>query len=260
VTERAINLNLLESTTASSAVTFVHALTREALYNGVMPLRRRNWHRHIADVLTETADPPPDTVAYHFQRAGDPRAIEWLVRAGMRARSQSAWISAADRYASAAELLVEDRQQIRVRGWLLFYVGYLLRFTVGEKSVKYHQEAEQAALAAGDELLAAYALYSLGSTRAIRPTPEMRAGLIELRRGVQAIEHFSGRHRWRSTDEQALAMIQALLVPSDSNNWLETETPERSRQPVLVPQRGVLISRLAQAGYFLESLQLGGTS
>ena len=61
---------------------FAHALIREALYEGTLPLRRRGWHRKVGETLAGTRGADPDAVAYHLRQAGDARAAEWLVRAG----------------------------------------------------------------------------------------------------------------------------------------------------------------------------------
>ena len=74
----------------TAGVRFAHALIREALYEGVLAPRRRAWHRRAGEALLATPHPDPDAVAYHFRRAGDPRAVEWLVRAG-RARASGAY-------------------------------------------------------------------------------------------------------------------------------------------------------------------------
>src|SRR5437773_1205646 len=89
------------STWASCCARFVHALVREALYQGLPPSRRRGWHRRAGEVLAAEARPDPDAVAYHFRRAGDPRAAAWLLRAGERAQAAYAWLSAAERFEAA---------------------------------------------------------------------------------------------------------------------------------------------------------------
>ena len=105
IVEQAVEAHLLDAERDGARVRFVHALTREALYEGVLPPRRRLWHRQVAEALMARRDPDPDAVAYHFQQAGDPRAWEWLVRAGERAQRAYAWLTAAERFAAAADLL-----------------------------------------------------------------------------------------------------------------------------------------------------------
>ena len=47
VVEQAVEAHLLEAERDGTRVRFVHALTREALYEGVLPPRRRVWHRRV---------------------------------------------------------------------------------------------------------------------------------------------------------------------------------------------------------------------
>jgi predicted ATPase len=105
IIEHAVGAHLLEAEVVGTRVRFAHALTREALYEGILPPRRRVWHRQVGEALVESACPEPDAVAYHFQQAGDSRASEWLVRAGERAQRAYAWLTAAERFAAAAALL-----------------------------------------------------------------------------------------------------------------------------------------------------------
>ncbi len=86
IVERAVEAYLLDAEIVGTRIRFYHALTREALYEGVLAPRRRIWHRQVGEVLAESASLEPDAVAYHFQQAGDPRAWEWLVRAGEHAQ------------------------------------------------------------------------------------------------------------------------------------------------------------------------------
>jgi predicted ATPase len=78
----AIEANLLESRADGVSVRFAHALVREALYEGILPMRRRAWHRRIGDVLAAQPGSDQDVVAHHFVQAGDDRAVLW--RAGDR--------------------------------------------------------------------------------------------------------------------------------------------------------------------------------
>ena len=71
--------------------------------------------------------PDPDAVAYHLQQAGDPRAWEWLVRAGERAQRAYAWLTAAERLPAAATCSTDVPGKERTRGWLLYRLGELSR-------------------------------------------------------------------------------------------------------------------------------------
>ena len=60
VVERAVDAHVLDATRDGTRVRFVHALSREALYEGVLPPRRRIWHRQVADALIAMPAPDPD--------------------------------------------------------------------------------------------------------------------------------------------------------------------------------------------------------
>jgi hypothetical protein len=68
--EQAIEARVLDATPDGLAVRFAHALIREALYEGVLPPRRRVWHRRIGEALViQGPAPDPDMVAYHLSQA-----------------------------------------------------------------------------------------------------------------------------------------------------------------------------------------------
>ncbi|HEX6737949.1 MAG TPA: AAA family ATPase, partial [Vicinamibacteria bacterium] len=83
--ERAEAAHLVTAWADGEGTSFTHALIREALYEGVPALRRRRLHRRVGEALAALPAPDPDAVAAHFQRAGDPRAVAWLIRAAERA-------------------------------------------------------------------------------------------------------------------------------------------------------------------------------
>ncbi|HUG13987.1 MAG TPA: AAA family ATPase [Thermomicrobiales bacterium] len=109
VMSAAFDANLLEESDADT-LKFRHALIREALYAGIGPLQRRDWHRRVADTLIGEARPDPDSVVTHLEHAHDPRALEWLARAGDRAMSRFAWDVAIQRYERSLELLERQGQ------------------------------------------------------------------------------------------------------------------------------------------------------
>jgi DNA-binding NarL/FixJ family response regulator len=80
--EEAVEHHILQESGDGRRVRFTHGLIQETLYLGQIALRRNAMHRQIAEYLTSQPHRSPDTVAHHFYRAGDERAIEWLVRAG----------------------------------------------------------------------------------------------------------------------------------------------------------------------------------
>ena len=59
IVERAVDAHLLEADPDGRRVRFVHALTREALYAGILPPRRRLWHRRVGEALAAERAPRP---------------------------------------------------------------------------------------------------------------------------------------------------------------------------------------------------------
>ncbi len=84
--EHAIAAQVLVASESGDTVRFYHALTREALYEAMLPPRRRAWHRAIGEALAALPAPAPDAVAHHFERAGDPGAVRRLRDASYRAQ------------------------------------------------------------------------------------------------------------------------------------------------------------------------------
>ncbi len=83
--ERAVDAQLLEAGDDGDEVEFAHALVREVLYEGILPPRRRVWHRRVAEVLAELPGADPDAVADHFSRPGTRgRSTGWCGRASGR--------------------------------------------------------------------------------------------------------------------------------------------------------------------------------
>ena len=123
--EPALAARVLEEGADGGAVRFAHALIREALYEGILGLRRRALHRRAAEALLATLDPDPDAVAHHLQRAGDARAVDWLVAAAERALRAHARHSAALRFEAALALLPGRGGDAARRGWLLLRLAIL---------------------------------------------------------------------------------------------------------------------------------------
>lgn len=111
--------HLVEDAASGTAIRFRHALLREALYESVISLRRRGWHRRVAEALAERLAPVPDVVAHHFQQAGDVRAVGWLLEAARRARMVYATATAIDRLEAALALDEQQGGASGLRGWLL---------------------------------------------------------------------------------------------------------------------------------------------
>jgi DNA-binding CsgD family transcriptional regulator len=229
VVERAAEARLLEVAAGDADIRFAHALVREALYEALLPSRRRLWHRRAAEALTAQARPDPDAVAGHLQRAGDPRAAEWLVRAGERARRAYALLTAAERFEAALTLLEGQGGAARERAMVLYRLARMRRYADPRGAIAYLDDAEALATEAGDALLAAYIASCRGYLRCTAGA--IRRGLAELARGVSAVDARPAEDRARLLGLQA-----ALGDPPDDGHY-----------------RGALASWLALAGCYAEA-------
>ncbi|MDF3043523.1 MAG: transcriptional regulator, LuxR family [Thermomicrobiales bacterium] len=186
VVEQAVEAHLLEAERDGTRVRFVHALTREALYEGVLPPRRRLWHRRVAEALMAKPGPDPDAVAYHLREASDPRAWEWLVKAADRAQRAYAWLTAAERLHAAADLLTGVDGTAGTRDRLLYRLARLYRFSDPTKAARILDEVERLAARRGDAILAADVLWQRGGVLCYGD--QFRSGLAEMERGIEALE------------------------------------------------------------------------
>jgi DNA-binding CsgD family transcriptional regulator len=183
--EQATVARLAEATADGAAVRFVHALIREALYEGMSPPVRRLVHRTAGDVLAAGRAPDPDAVASHFQRAGDDRALPWLLEAGERAQRSYARLAAVDRFEAAIALLEARGADAEERGWMLLRLGLLVRYADERKAMTFLERAAQAA-AAGNAFLAACVRCNLGLLHCY--IGERRVGVAMMAEAVDALD------------------------------------------------------------------------
>ncbi|HEX2282752.1 MAG TPA: AAA family ATPase, partial [Thermomicrobiales bacterium] len=190
--EEAVAANFVRASPDGLTVRFVHALVREAVYEGILPVRRRRLHQQVAEQLAVLRQPNPDVVADHFQRAGDPRAIEWLIRAGDQAYRAYAWRITIERFDAAVQLMVDDPERARERGWLLYRTGRMLRLSSPSEGVERLQKAESIARTIGDGVMAAYALADRGLARCF--AGDLQRGIDEMAAGVEALDALPTNH------------------------------------------------------------------
>jgi hypothetical protein len=235
-----------------AGVRFTHALVREAIYEGSLALRRRTLHRQAADVLAATPHPNSDAVAYHFQRAGETRAVEWLIRAGQRARAGGADLTAAARFVAAAGLLAGDTTRDNARGGLLLLSGFLLTFVGTDAALRHLAEAEALARSTSDPGLAAY----VRATRSVvlcHRSQDIRAGVAELEQAVAAIEALPHEYRRWNNDQVALARVGVLLPENE-----RVALPAHARPlPAALVHRGSLANWYGWTGRYREALAEG---
>jgi len=230
--ERAIEAHVIDATTDGLSIRFVHALIREVLYEGVLPPRRRVWHRRIGEALmAQGTAPDPDAVAWHFSQAGDPRAVAWLTQAGERAQQAFAWQTATMRFDAALALLSGDDTAHNERGWLLFRLAILRRFEDPAGGADALEEAERLGSATADMALVAYARFYRGMLLCL--AGHFRLGIAAEEAGVALLDALSTEDRAR------LASLDAACDPLDAQNG-----------------RGELTIALAMSGRFAEARAL----
>ena len=167
---------------------FAHALIREALYEGILPLRRREWHARVGAALAAQPDADPGAIAHHYQRAGDARALEWLIAAGELAQRVYAWDTATAHYEAALALLGAGEGEVGRRILLLRRLAQASFTSAPDRGVDLLEEATRLAAGLGDDGLAAVLRCELGMVRGgsvregavRRSTRELAAGVATL--------------------------------------------------------------------------------
>jgi class 3 adenylate cyclase/tetratricopeptide (TPR) repeat protein len=90
------------------AYIFKHHLTQEAAYNSLLKKERRILHRRVARALeqlfSDRIEEQVEVLAHHWEQAGEQeKAIDYLLKAGDRARQLGASLEAIDFYQSALQ-------------------------------------------------------------------------------------------------------------------------------------------------------------
>jgi predicted ATPase len=232
VIEQAMAAHLLDTTADGLTVRFVHALIREALYAGIVPIRRRIMHRQIAETLATRHNADADTVAFQFQQAGDSRAVTWLIAAGERAQHAHALSTAATRYEAALAVLEASDTALDQRGWLLYRLALLRRHIDLAQCIAYLDAAMRIAETVGDGVLAATTLFVSAFLRA--NNGETTVVRHELAAAVDALESLS------PSDHARLNAEDGLPPTANHKTW-----------------RGSLVFHLALAGHFTEAVAMG---
>ena len=88
---------------------FKHALVRDAAYESLLLMRRREWHGRVAQALEQrfgdVAAREPELLAHHFGEAGIyPLACDYRMQAGDQAVSRSAYAEAIAHFTAGLEL------------------------------------------------------------------------------------------------------------------------------------------------------------
>ena len=208
VVERAIEAHVLEDRREGDRLRFTHALVRDALYEGVLLPRRLLLHRQVAEAMIANASIAPDTIAAHLQAAGDPRAIEWFIQAGIRAE-RVAWLTAAEHFTAALQLMRDHNVSLTDRGWLIIRLVRLLRFANQQIVLDYLEEALHDAHDTSDPVLTAYATFCRGEARYYQGIGAPARSDMAV--AIEALRDLSATNRQRLND-----LIDAGDVVSDS--------------------------------------------
>ena len=170
-------------------LSFNHELTREALYRRMVIPERRRWHRLVAQELASGYRSQAATVAGHFARSGDPRAIDWLVRAAGEAWRVYARRSAAEQLELAIQMMEQHEPDAPEIGWLDYRLACALIYTDPDSSKARLERAAAIARESGNRMLQGYADFQLGGLLCTRG--EMAEGLSRLEAGVLMIEEMT---------------------------------------------------------------------
>ncbi|HIE28303.1 TPA: tetratricopeptide repeat protein, partial [Candidatus Poribacteria bacterium] len=137
-----------ERTVPEPEYAFKHALTQEATYQGILERRRSEFHKRVADgienLYRERIEEFYEELAHHHKLGGnDEKAIEYLLKSGVKAAGQFASHDALRYFDQAEELLEKSTRPHRKekamlyenRGAVLQWVG---RWT---EALKEYEEA-----------------------------------------------------------------------------------------------------------------------
>jgi DNA-binding CsgD family transcriptional regulator len=186
---QAFDARLLEQNASGNGVQFTHALIRDAVLEGVVILQRQTLHRRIADILLNRPNQNTELIANHLRLANDPRAIEWLIKAGDRAAHAFAPLEAVDRYEAALDILQKRDSNPTLQGWLLVKIGLHSRSLDAASALMKIKEAAEIARQTNDHILASYALFHVGQVLFFLGEgglPEVNQGIRQLRSLTQS--------------------------------------------------------------------------
>jgi DNA-binding CsgD family transcriptional regulator len=165
--EQAIAVHLVVETPDGRHVQFTHGLVRETLYLGQATSSRALQHVAIAEELARQPEPAPEMVAHHFERAGDPRAIEWLIRAGEGAYALYAARDAIAYLNRASGLADRLEQQFPLNAYRLRALAHEMAGEFGRSRAD-HSAVLERARRTGDRDAEWQALLDLGALWAAR--------------------------------------------------------------------------------------------
>jgi DNA-binding CsgD family transcriptional regulator len=184
--EECLTAQLIGEMPGLGQIAFRHALVRAAIYDGISLLRRRNLHRLVAETYLKRPVIDTDVIAYHLLRGGDPRAAEWLIKAGEQAERRHADREAFDRYDQALEVLERGTSDDALIATTMLKAARTVLVFDPRRSNEYLAEARRRAFACGEDTIAAQALISMGVN--LCNLGDVQQGLKDLGDGVEEIK------------------------------------------------------------------------
>jgi DNA-binding CsgD family transcriptional regulator len=243
--EQALAQQLIVEVPGHDTFRFRHALVRQALYEQLGLLRRRTWHRRVAEWLEQQPHSAPEAIAFHFRAAHDPRAADWLLQAGRRAARAVAHRDALVAFEAAAHLLERDPDPVRQRdyAWLLCEMAEVQGYADARAALTYLDRAHDLLASVPDPALHVVVRWVRGRQRSLlgeAALPEVEAAMAacaqlapdERRRvlhGPVRVVVSQGPHaywlahhgRFREALDTAHAFLSAPDAPPDTIDYRE---------------------------------------
>jgi DNA-binding CsgD family transcriptional regulator len=185
VIERVCDAHILRESDDRQGYAFTHPVLRDVLYDDIILPRRRRIHREIAEHLALRRNPEVYAIAHHFSVARDPRAVDWLVRAGRLAEQTYALVTATELYEEALGLLNFLGRQDATVVELLFRLALVQRYADPFRARSYLDEALELVRGIGASGLAAGIRHYRALMRCW--TGDVEGGLPELAEAVDDI-------------------------------------------------------------------------
>lgn len=223
--DESLQSQIIQEIPHRNSIRFRHALIRQALYDGLQILRRREQHVRIAGILESEPRPDASLVAHHYLLAHHDRAIEWLIRAGREAAGSFAFQPASERFVQAMTLMERHPGLDEERAWLACELAAAYRYIDPEAGLHWASRAAQLAASIDD--------------------PALQVAIAWIRSHLRG---FLG--------EDGLAELQDSVARLES---LSSEDYSRIQETSLglTVNSGLLVLRIAYYARFQDAMQLG---
>ncbi len=226
--EQGQTAHLLNESANGDIWQFNHSLIRETLYEDLVSMQRRSWHRVVAEALELTPNPDPDQTAYHYQQARDTRAIAWLIRAAERAEHAYDWHTAVDRFEAALPLLAAGEDN-RLRGWIQIHLARLLRSSDAQRGLRYSENAYYIAEQSDDRVLRTVALGVRGHLNCF--VFNTKVGVEDMAAGVRAGEDLTDTE-WLTSYRLQRSVLELCDVPRSTSEPPPFDVARITSEPV----------------------------